>query len=249
MFAAWLGWLRFDEGRFTAAARLQARAAARSRDRRSTANNWCSAAMSALEAGDIARAELWSRRALEVAIASMDVVNRARAERVLRATAYRSGRRLAPDDALVAEARELDPGLTRGMLLFTEAAIAWRAGQALTACELLRAAQPDLRRDRSPAIATVAAALSAVCGGAVTTEVEALADGAETHGPPGLLAQATALAAAALGPERISGSLVERAIRWADGASHPAQRREVLSPVEVQRRLAAVAPQGEGRRR
>lgn len=249
MFAAWLGWLRFDEGRFAAAARLQARAAARSRDRRSTANNWSSAAMSALEAGDIARAELWSRRALEVATSSMDVVNRSRAERVLRATAYRSGRRLEPDLALVAEARDLDPGLTRGMVLFTEAAIAWRAGQALTACEALRAALPDLRRDRSPAIAMVAHALLAVCGGAVTDELIAFVDGAPLDGPPGLVAQAAALAGSALGPERISDDLLERAIRWADGASYPAQRREVLSPVEVQRRLAAVAPQGEGRRR
>jgi hypothetical protein len=232
--SSWTGWLRFEAGRHAVAAGLHARAARLARRPRTRTTSWINAAIAALEAGELDRAAEWARLAVEHAARSRDVVNEARAERVLRQAAYRSGAALAVDEELLDAAASLPRSVTRGLLRLGEAAIAWRTRRLALASSLAEEAAADLAASREAAGAVLARALAAVaaCRGEAGLAA-ALAAVCRSGAPRGVVAQATALVGRAAGWTALPPELVELSMEWSRSSDRADERREVLSPFEV----------------
>ncbi len=94
------------------------------------------AASASMEAFDLANAVRLAQQALEAAAAIRHPYLEARAERVLRAAAYRAGDPLRPDPVLLAASEHLQTFNMEALLLTTEAAIAWRNEEWLQARDL-----------------------------------------------------------------------------------------------------------------
>ncbi len=94
-----------------------------------------------LDGGDLSAAEAEARILLRDALASRHVPTAARAEWVLRSVAYRAGRAQEVDWELADAARTLG-GHWGGQIVFTEGAVAWRAGRIAEAERFAQELQP-----------------------------------------------------------------------------------------------------------
>ncbi len=234
LLSAWTGWLRYDAGRYAAAAGLHARAARLTRRPRARTTAWINAAAAALEAGALPRAQEWATAALRASAEARDGVNEARAERILRQVTYRGGAAGPVDEELVAAAERLPVSVTRGMLLLGEAAFAWRSRRLALAAELAGRAASDLETCRQPAAAALALALAETCAGPRDGALgERLGEAIAAGGPPGLVAQAAALMAREGRAAEIPEAAVSSSLDWVRRTSGRDERREVLSPREV----------------
>jgi tetratricopeptide (TPR) repeat protein len=166
-YAGWLGRLRYRQGRYEEAAELNARAAAH--------EPWVTAKLAALlrsascrmEAFQLDEAAAVAREAMESAERYRLPFHEARAERVLRSVAYRTGAARAADLELVEAATHLRVGDWEAMLSLNEAAVAFRAGEDDVAVQLAQRAE------------NAWTAMGEVSGGALLAGSLALACGAE----------------------------------------------------------------------
>jgi tetratricopeptide (TPR) repeat protein len=238
LLAAWTGWLRFQEGRFVAAASLHARAARLATGGRPRVTALCNAATAGIEAGRLDAAQEHLTRAIELARMLRDTINLARAERAARVVAYRRGEDLAVDEDLLEATRRLDLSGPAGLTALCEAAVAWRAGDCLRGAELADEARAAFPSTGARSVAALAAGLAAACRGEPDPWLEALlVEEGMTLSPPGLIAQAAALAGTVAKSRFLPREAIARVRSWARGAAHPQMRREVLSPREVLSRL------------
>jgi hypothetical protein len=194
--AGWLGRLRYRQGRYEEAAELQAEAAARA--------GWVTARIAAqlngasalLEALRTEEAAAQIEPALALARRYRHTLYEARAEWLLRVSAYRAGAAGRPDAELLEAFSRAGLGEMEGFACLNEAAVAWRAGERAAALGLAERARGILAPLGEPWAALLASGLALVCGGEVAEgEVEALAARARRCPLPRIRAQALALLA------------------------------------------------------
>lgn len=131
--AGWLGKLRYRQGHYGEATRLQLDAANLATWRTERIAATLHAASSTLEAFDEERAIELARLALDEATESRNAYLAGRAEWLVRSASYRLGRDHRVDDELLAEARRLGAPDLFGMISLVEAAHAYRARDARAA--------------------------------------------------------------------------------------------------------------------
>jgi len=203
-YAGWLGRLRYRQARFDEAARLHAEAA--------EGEAWVTARIAArlngasalMEAFRHEEASAWAEAAREQARACRHAFFEGRAEWIVRSTAYRMGRAMAPDLELVQAVSLLAVRDLEATVCMTEAAIAYRAGDRPDAAELAdRAARIWGRTgDAGPAVLLRALALACGTAAAAPEEIDGLAARAMGCAMPGLGLQALAFLAIAEGRAR-----------------------------------------------
>jgi hypothetical protein len=164
-FQDWLGWMHHRESRFSRAAVLHGRAARRRQTVRGRAIAMTNAASSHLQAGDVAAALEWARRAEGVAAHARIALAEARVAWILRRIAWRNGSADAVDGDLVDAVRDaVDPNL-EAMICLQEATIALHAGRARTAEELAARARVVAERAGRRVVAAIADGLVAASAG------------------------------------------------------------------------------------
>lgn len=194
LLAAWVGWMRYRQERFLAAARCHQRAARLQRSPNVRLSAMLDSATAMLEAGALEEARESASRARELAAGLRHVLQEARAEQVLRAVAYRSDAAEGPDLELLDAVDRLGYPNEEGMIYLTEAATAWRRGRAELAHGLAdesarRFAAAGLRWGR-----LLARTLSLACTRAVASEeAEALLAEARLCPLPGITVQSVGL--------------------------------------------------------
>lgn len=124
--AAWLGRLRYRQGRFEESAALHAEAASLAPWRTERIFERLAAASSAMEAFQLSQSAEWAREALVMARACRHVYFEARAEWLLRATAYRSGQAMSLDRELCDVIEGVGVADLSAIVWLTEAAVALR---------------------------------------------------------------------------------------------------------------------------
>jgi Protein kinase domain len=232
--ADWLGRLRYRQGRFEEAALLHACAA--------EDGCWTTARIdarlngaSALMEGfclDAAREAAEAGRAL--ARSCRHAYFEGRAEWILRAVAYRSGRAEAPDHELVALAARVDVSFLEGAVSLNEGAVAWRAGRLDEALALSERAARLLTGKGREAGALLARCLALACTGAAPEAgALALAEEAARCPAPGVGIQALGLLSHVC--PALQPVLREAAARLAAAIPrrHWSERMDILSVAEV----------------
>ncbi len=230
---AWVGWLRYRQGRYEdAVLHLRRAAAGATRRIRRIAylNQEASAALELFELDDAERA---ARESLALMSRARHPLLEARATSVLRSVAYRRARSLPPDEELVEACVGLPP-VVRASLTLTEAAFSWRRGETALAARILQGTvTPDMARAHLPGYALAAGFLFAVGADASEVSPSDLVDRA-LEGPfPGLTVQTLGLVAS-----RVPALVRPHAARMlADARRLPRDqrglRREVLSVSEA----------------
>jgi hypothetical protein len=229
-YAGWLGRLRYRQGRYEEAAELNARAAAH--------EPWVTAKLAALlrsascrmEAFQLDEAAAVAREAMERAKRYRLPFHEARAERVLRSVAYRTGAARAADLELVEAATHLRVGDWEAMLSLNEAAVAFRAGEDDTAKHLAGRAESAYTAMGEVSLgALLASSLALACGADSTAEdVERLVERALSCPVASVGLQALGLVArAGRTPALDQGRLAEVMANLPKGRWD--ERREVLS--------------------
>ncbi len=122
-------------------------------------------ASSHMESGSLQTARLAAKSALILARASRVAFHEGRAEWLLRAIAYRQGRRWPPDLSLVEAARQSLPDDLVALIEIGEAAFAFRHADVETARELASAAALRLRKLKRDASAVLAESIVVLSGG------------------------------------------------------------------------------------
>lgn len=124
------------------------------------AMTWCASSLQSAHRYDDATD--WARQALRVAEQGRHIHAAARAERILRAIAYRVGHDMEPDLELVEAV--LDAGLSHQAVsvLLTEATIAWRRGNLAVAADLARRGEQEARALGMEPFATTLGLLRAI---------------------------------------------------------------------------------------
>jgi len=195
----WQGWLRYRQHRFEEAAEFHARAAAHSETTAKRVSGLLHAAWAALEAGAFDDVEHLALSARDLACESRHAHFEARAELMLRSTAYRRGADISPDIELVEATRDLGLMHIHGLVALNEAAVAWRRGDSASASELANRAARALRRGGVADAALLAETLAISAGRqdrpdrADRPDVETLAASAAATSLPGPAIQALAL--------------------------------------------------------
>ncbi len=238
-----LGWLRYREERFAEAGAHHERYARSRRNPVLAASGHLSAAAAWLEAQDLERAERAAEEVLSVAARLRHPYLEARAERILRAVAYRRGTATKPDRELVAAVHAIGHPQIEALVALNEAAIAWRAGDLPEARALATLSAELWERVGNAAAAPLAAALGWAAGGPAPAHgPHGLLETALSHSPPGVALQVFGLVArvapeAARAHREAARSLASRiASKHADG------RCEVLSVRESLDALGSVVP-------
>jgi tetratricopeptide (TPR) repeat protein len=126
--ASWTARLRYRQGRFDEAAALYAQAAQDAPWLTEQILETLSAASSLMEAFRHGEAERWAESARNLAMACRLPYLEARAEWILRTTAYRIGRPMLPDKNLVEALESVGVPALKALACLTEAAVAFRAG-------------------------------------------------------------------------------------------------------------------------
>jgi eukaryotic-like serine/threonine-protein kinase len=195
LYAAWLGRLRYRQGRFDEAVSLQAQAAEATPlpEKLSALLNGASAL---LEAYRFSEAAEWARSALLLARDCRHTYFEGRAEWLLRSAAYRNGEALAPDRELAEAAKAVPVPEVEGLIGMTEAAISWRSGDVTLAREMSQHTRAFLTAAGEPLIVLLVEGLEVACG-AVRSEPElaALAERACQKAPPEVALQVLGLLA------------------------------------------------------
>jgi hypothetical protein len=147
----WRGRVLYLQGHYREAARLHAAAARRSTSIPTRIAAMSAGAYSLLEAFDLDEARALAERARELAAQHRNAFQEATAEWTLRTIAYRSESTGAPDNELVQAIVYAAGRQFQGAVLFTEAAIAWRAerhGEALSMALRAHATFSEIRAFR-----------------------------------------------------------------------------------------------------
>jgi Tfp pilus assembly protein PilF len=226
----WLGWLRYRQGRFAEAAEIHDRAEEEAPTPHLRLAALLAAGSAWLEAQALSQAAERAEQALRIARETRHALAEARAERILRAAAYRSGVATTPDEELIEAVSGLGNANLEAMVILTEAAIAWRAGDSARATTWADRARILWAGIGEEASAALAHALAAVNGHRLSpTDVDRLAAAASRCSEPGIAAQILALLARAV-PERRDALLAESHRRLATASTiERGGRREILS--------------------
>jgi len=167
---SWEAWLRYRQGRFEEAARLQEGVAEQAPGVSPRTAALLGAASAWMEVGELARARDLARAALELARESRHLLAEARAEWLLRAVAYRAGDAAAPDLDLVRAAEHLGMPHLTALILLNEAAVAWRAGDEVAARPLADRAAGHWAALAQDGPRCLARALALACGAELKPE-------------------------------------------------------------------------------
>jgi hypothetical protein len=235
----WRGRMLYVRGDFHEAARLHAATA-----RRSTSVPMRIAAMSAgayslLEAFELDEARVLAEEARALAAQHRHVSQEATAEWTLRAIAYRNGSADAPDIGLVQAIPYATGRQFQGAVLFTEAAVAWRAGRTAEASALAESGHTILTEIRALRGASLLRALLVALGKEIPpADIEELCEQARASPVPGIGVQVLGLLAIAgkLPPGAIDEAGLSRLAALSPRSSW-AMRSDILSIDEC---LAAV---------
>jgi hypothetical protein len=233
--AGWTSRLRQRQGRFAEAAALALEASAGEPWATARIRWMVTAASDLLEAFRPEEAARCAAEAIELARACRLPAQEAHAAWLLRTTSYRTGQAGAPDLELVEAARGVD-AVTEGLIVTTEATVAYRAGVEAAAPLAERATRIwTLLNHTSSALVARALALA---GGAPAApgEAAALAAQAGIVPGPGVGLQVLALLARADASLRVPVATVDRLAEQVP-AAHWADRLDVLS---VDESLAAL---------
>lgn len=228
-----LGWLRYREERYAEAGAHHEHYARSKRNPVLAAGGHVSAASAWLEGQDLDLAESAAGEARSVAARLRHPYLEARAERILRAVAYRRGTATEPDRELVDAVHELGHAQLEAIVALNEAAVAWRAGDLAESRTLSTLAADLWERVGNAAAAPMARALSWAAGAPVPAGgADALVQKALAKSPPGVALQVLGLVARA-DPDA-ARTHREAAVRLSatSAAARPDGRREVLSASE-----------------
>ncbi|MEM7165579.1 MAG: serine/threonine-protein kinase [Planctomycetota bacterium] len=169
---AWRAWQRYGADDFLGAAELHLQVAElASTGPAKSIISYLDAASALMEGHDSGTAHELAGRAKRLAQEARQAVSEARAEWLLRATAYRSEAPCESDPALVEVCEVLGVPNLEGLVLLNEAAISWRNGQVAMAREFAEATIERSSRTARGGLATVARSLAILCG-APATEAE-----------------------------------------------------------------------------
>ncbi|WP_437779749.1 protein kinase domain-containing protein [Sorangium sp. So ce1097] len=233
--AGWHGRLRYRQGRYEEAAALQAEAAARTGWVTTRIAAQLNGASALLEALRVEEAAGLIERALGLARRYRHTLYEARAEWLLRVSAYRAGAAGRPDTELLEAFSRAGLSEMEGFVCLNEAAVAWRAGDRGAARDLAERARGILAPLGEPWAALLASGLALACGGDLgEAEVASLLARARRCPLPRVRAQALALISlSGRAAELAPGEVREAAL----GAGVPRSawpcRLEVLSIEEV----------------
>ena len=158
------GRLRYGQARYADAARCQERAAelAPGPPRPGLLLNQATAWLEALEFGAAMSA---ARAARAAAREGREAMKEAKAEFLIRAASYRRGSPLTVDESLVEAVAEVGVPYLEALIALTEAAVAWRTGEAGVARELADRSAALWRTLETPCGAHLAEALSMLNAG------------------------------------------------------------------------------------
>jgi hypothetical protein len=227
-FASWEAWTLYRRGLYAEAAERHLASAALDALPASRLSSMVAAASALLEAFLPERALDLAEQARSIAAASRLTYLEARASWVERAALYRLDRATTPDLALVESMRAVGVGGLYAMTALTEAAVAWRGGDALTAHGLAMAACREWSAAGRRWAPDMARALALACGGkAQPGEVETLTR--EALGCPVPMAGLQVLALLALGRHPVGAVSEDDVTRLA-----------ALVPAEVWMKRAAI---------
>jgi hypothetical protein len=233
-FAGWLGRLRYRQGRFEEAARLHGEAADWETWGAARIAARLNAASALMEAFRHEEAAAWAEAAREQARACRHAFFEARAEWLLRSTAYRSGRALEPDRELVNAVALLGMRDFEATTYLTEAAIAYRAGDLLCAADIADRAARIWTSIGDTGPAMLARSFALACGSArgAADEIDALAERARACATPGLGIQALAFLTLTEGSARPDWQAAALPLLAGIAPPHFQMRMDVLSARE-----------------
>ncbi|MDP2313820.1 MAG: serine/threonine-protein kinase [Pseudomonadota bacterium] len=221
---AWLGRLRYVQGRFGEAAVLEARAARDATTAISRVSSLLNASSAWLELGHVREGVGGAREARRIAREGRMCHHEGKAEWLLRAFLYRCGDPGEVDDELVAATAALELPYLLGLVALNEGAVAWRRGDDPLA--LAHRAAVAWRSAGQTSGAILAESLCVAAGGgdvdAVWASAMALPEDDVSWQALGLLALS-----------RPTGPWTELARAQAARAVRPHLRRDVLAPCEV----------------
>ena len=241
-YAAWLGRLRYRQGRFDEAARIQATVAKESPSAFGRLSALLNGASALLEAFCFEEAAQWAHTALQLAKECRHSYFEGRAEWILRAAAYRNGEALTVDKELLEAATALPLPEVEGLIAMTEAAISWRAGELALARELSGRIRITLSSIGEPLIVLLVGSLELACGASRSSDdIAAIIYNAVHKAPPAVALQIWGLLA-------MGGSSIDRLQACSLSAKIPKQewqvRREILSIEEALSAIGAIGSHG-----
>ncbi|WP_428267061.1 protein kinase domain-containing protein [Haliangium sp.] len=220
----------YQRGDFVRAAERQAQAADQAVTYTLRLGTLLNGASAWLEVGRYHDAARLATTVRDEATARYLAVYEARAEWLLRATAYRRGDELHPDHELVAAAAHLDVPYLAALIALGEAAVAWRRGDLDDARGLAERARHEFEAADLHAGRRLAAALALACTDATPADtIDALVRELLAHPAPDITWQAVAVLARL--PD--GRGWHDEAVRLAQAAPRPYLRRELLAPHEV----------------
>jgi hypothetical protein len=228
---SWVGRLRYDQGRFSEAARFQSRASRVAIGLEVRMSCQLNAASAWMEAGVYDEARNIAERAFSEARRGSHPIHEAHAEWLLRACAYRADDAGPIDDDLIAAVAELSVPYLQGLILLNEAAISWRIGDQGRTCDLAQRARKAFIAANQPAGGQLAYALELHCSPESSAcSIAELAEQTIESPTPDISWQILGLLAAT--PRGMDWR--EQANRAALMGRDPHRRREILAPVDVQ---------------
>lgn len=166
---AWMGNLRYQQGRFAEAAQLHLESAPARPNRGAWLSAVLNAAQALLEVPDLERARALGLTIQAESRASGLATYEALATRIVRVADYRAGVLVDPAPHLVDAASHLQP-TTEGILGLAEAAIAWRRGDRQLAGSLAARAAAAYRTGNLRPFASFCAALALACRGGTPSD-------------------------------------------------------------------------------
>jgi hypothetical protein len=225
----WLGRVRYGQGRFAEAARLQEQAALCAQSVMLRLSSRLNGASAWMETGAYANARALAAAALKEAEQHRHGHFAGRAEWLLRAVGYRAGDALAPDLELVAAAGALDVPYLQGLIGLTEAALAWRCGDRRAAGEVAAGARACFAAADLIAGRVLARALELHCTSGPQSALDELARRVLAAPIPDVDWQVLGLLSRSPG----GGAWKRDAGRLARAAGDPDRCRELLAPRQV----------------
>lgn len=169
--SSWIGRLRYRESEFSEAARLHHEAAELTATATVRIDSLLDAASAEMENLDVAQAMRDAEIARRAAIENRNPRQEARAEWLLRTLAYRDNRATAVDEELLELVRHVGSLDQESLLAFTEAAVAYRAGQRERARQLAERASSGWRELGRKLPAATSRSLAIACGEQVSEEL------------------------------------------------------------------------------
>lgn len=237
--AGWLGRLRYRQHRFSEAMALHDSAAENEPWLALRIDALINAASSAMEAFDLDAAATRALRARDLAADCRLPYYEARAEWVLRSSAYRSHRALSVDHELIEAVRLLGMVNINAMIHLNEAAVAWRLGELTLARSLADEAWRSWHATAWQLGEVLACSMAIACGKTFCpSSIDDLLSRIVACGAPRIALQSLALIVTAH-PDRHDSlrALASPFIGMVPEAP-PTQRLEVLSITEVRELLS-----------